>query len=157
MWFKGLMRAFPPAVRGILRSVRTERNLRVHLTAVVYVTWAGVLAGLDHTQWALLCLCFGLVTALELVNTAVERLGDRVSRERDPLIGAAKDAAAGAVLLAAVASVGVAVFLFSPWIASGELLEMIRNSPLFDGVFLLSLIPAAAWIAWDPKEANKTR
>ena len=157
MWFKRLMGAFPHAARGILRAVRTERNLRVHLTAVVYVTWAGVLAGLDHIQWAILCLCFGLVTALELVNTAVERLGDRVTREWDPMIGGAKDAAAGAVLLAAAASVGVAVFLFGPWIASGGLLELIRNSPLFDGVFLLSLIPAVAWIAWDPKEEKKTK
>lgn len=151
------MGSFPHAVRGILRSIRTERNLRIHLTAVVYVTWAGVLAGLDHTGWAVLCLCFGLVTALELVNTAIEQLGDRVSREWDPLIGAAKDAAAGAVLLAAVASAAVAGFLFGPWITSGGLLSLIRTSPLFDGVFLLSLIPAVAWVAWDPKEENKTQ
>lgn len=155
MWFKQLIGSFPHAIRGILRTVGTERNLRVHLTAVCYVSWAGVLAGLSPTQWAVLFLCFGLVTALELVNTAVERLGDRITRERDPLIGAAKDAAAGAVLLAALASLGVAVCLFGPWIASGELERLVRTSPLFDGVFLLSLIPAVAWIAWEPRKKRE--
>lgn len=152
MWFKRLMGSFPHAVRGILRTVRTERNLRVHLTAVCYVSWAGVLAGLDRTQWAILFLCFGMVTALELVNTAAERLGDRLTREWDPLTGAAKDAAAAAVLLAALASVAVAVCLFGPWIASGGLWTLARTSPLFDGAFLLSLIPAVAWISWEPRK-----
>lgn len=152
MWVKRLMGSFPHAMRGILRTIQTERNLRVHLTAVCYVSWAGVLAGLNPTQWAVLFLCFGLVTALELVNTAAERLGDRITKDRDPLIGAAKDAAAGAVLLAALASVGVAVCLFGPWIASGGLWTLMRASPLFDSVFLLSLVPAAAWIAWEPRK-----
>lgn len=155
MWFKHLMASFPPALRGIRRTIRRERNLRVHLTAVVYVIWAGKLAGLEPVQWAVLCLCFGLVTSLELVNTAIERLSDRVSREWDPLIGAAKDAAAGAVLLGAAASVGVAVFLFGPWIASGGLGRLIRTSPAFDGAFISSLVLAIAWIAWEPKEGKR--
>ncbi|MCI8538311.1 MAG: diacylglycerol kinase family protein [Oscillospiraceae bacterium] len=152
MWLKRLMGSFPHATRGILRTVRTERNLRVHLTAVCYVSWAGWLAGLSPTQWAVLFLCFGLVTALELVNTAAERLGDRITKDWDPLAGAAKDAAAGAVLLAALASAGVAVCLFGPWIASGGLWTLVRTSPLFDCAFLLSLVPAVAWIAWEPRK-----
>jgi diacylglycerol kinase (ATP) len=38
-----------------------------------------------------------LVMVVELLNTAIEKLADRVSREHDPLIGAAKDMGSAAV------------------------------------------------------------
>lgn len=50
----------------------------------------------------------------EAFNTAIEKLADRVTCERDPLIGAAKDVAAGAVLLFAIASVAVGLIVFIP-------------------------------------------
>lgn len=152
MWLIKVLRSFGWAGKGILRSIRGERNLRIHLTAIAYVTWAGVLAEVGRTEWGLLLLCFGLVTALELMNTAVEHLCDRVTAERDSAIAAAKDAAAGGVLLGALASVGVGAVVFGPWIAGGGLWTLVTTSPVFDGAFLLSLVPAAAWIAWNPKE-----
>ena len=155
MWLWKVLRSFGWAGAGILRSIRGERNLRIHLTAIVYVTWAGVLAEIGRMEWGLLLLCFGLVTALELMNTAVEHLCDRVTADRDRAIGAAKDAAAGGVLLGALASVGVGAAVFGPWIIGGGLWTLVTTSPVFDGVFLLSLIPAAAWIAWNPKEKEK--
>lgn len=50
----------------------------------------------------------------EAFNTALERLADRVTRERDPLIRVAKDVAAAAVLLFVFASVAVGLIVFIP-------------------------------------------
>lgn len=50
----------------------------------------------------------------EAFNTAVEKLADRVTREKDPLIATAKDVAAGAVLLMVLAAVVVGCIIFLP-------------------------------------------
>lgn len=123
MWLRDLLRSFRCAYRGISRTARTERNLRIHLTAVVYVAALGFLAELDGPSWTAVLLCFGLVIAAELVNTALENLCDAVSPGRNAQIGAAKDAAAGAVLALAIASVCVAAVVFGPWLLSGGLLD----------------------------------
>lgn len=137
----GLRRSFAWALRGLRIGLR-ERNFRIHLTAVFYVTAAGLLAGLSRTQMSVLCLCFGLVTALELVNTAVETLCDRVTARRDRLIRDAKDLAAGAVLLSALFSTVVALLLFADVQAVHTIFETISRH-LWIGVLLLLSIPAS--------------
>ena len=104
-------------------TLRTEQNLRIHVAAALAVTAAATVLGVGATQWALLTLCVGGVMSLECLNTALERLADRVTVERDPLIGQVKDAAAGGVLVAALASVVVGLLVFVPamldwWAAS---------------------------------------
>jgi undecaprenol kinase len=60
--------------------------------------------------WVALCvLAAGLVLALELVNTALERLADRLHPENHIAIQTAKDCAAGAVLIASTAAVVIAI------------------------------------------------
>ena len=63
--------------------------------------------------WALIALVSGLVLAFELMNAALEKLIDRLHPERHPEIGAAKDMAAGAVLVLACAAliVGAAMLV----------------------------------------------
>ena len=61
---------------------------------------------------------FGLVIALELVNTAIESVVDLVTTERKPLAKTAKDTAAGAVLVAAIMAAIVGLIIFVPRIAS---------------------------------------
>ena len=57
---------------------------------------------------------FGLVMALEMVNTAVEAVVDLVTKERMPLAKLAKDAAAGAVLIAAIMAAIAGMIIFIP-------------------------------------------
>jgi len=102
------------AVSGVVCTLRTEPNLRIHAAAAVAVAAAAAALGVGATQWALLTLCVGGVVSLECLNSALERLADRVTTERDPLIGRAKDAAAGGVLIAAVASAVVGLLVFVP-------------------------------------------
>lgn len=111
--------------------------MRIHLTAVCYVLAFSLFFPLSRGEYAVLFLCFGLVTALEAVNTAVENAVDLSSPTRHPLARIAKDAAAGAVLLAALTAVGVAVFLFARP-------EGFRNLSAFFAAFPWAVIPLAA-------------
>ena len=101
------------ALRGLKLAAGRERSLRSHLLAA-----AALLAGLLATRppalwWALLALAAGLVLVAELFNSALETLLDHLHPGQHPEIGAAKDIAAGAVLVASAIALlaGVAFLL----------------------------------------------
>ena len=105
-------RSFLHAWNGI-RVAAGERNFRFHLAALAAVIVVGLLMQLDHVDWALVLLAAGLVLSMEAMNTAVEHACDAFASDHHPLVGLAKDAAAAAVLIAALfaAVVGILVFL----------------------------------------------
>jgi diacylglycerol kinase len=109
-----LLRGFPPAWQGLGHVLATERHARFHLLATVTVALLGWTLGLERMEWTCIILSMGLVWTTEILNTAVERLADRVTGEPDPLIGKAKDLAAGAVLVAAIVAVVVGALIFAP-------------------------------------------
>lgn len=107
-----LLLGFKYAACGIVHGF-SERNFRVHICAVCFVSWFALrFYSLSKAEWAVLLLTFALVLAAELFNTAIERLCDKVSPERNDLIRRCKDCAAGAVLVCAVFAVMIAVVLF---------------------------------------------
>lgn len=108
-----LLRSFCYAGRGIGRAVVQERNLRIHLCAVCFVVLFGIWQELSATHWAIELLCCALVISLELVNTALEAACDALCPEQNSGIGLAKDAAAGAVLAAAIGSVVIWALILS--------------------------------------------
>lgn len=107
------LRSFRYAAHGI-RDLFREDNARIHAVVAVAVLVAGVWLGLSLTEWAVIMLTIGAVLAAEAVNTALESLCDRVSPGFDEHIRRAKDLAAGAVLLLAMAAVAVGLFIFLP-------------------------------------------
>lgn len=106
--------SFGHAFRGVAAALRSEVHLRFHATATVVVIGLGFYFDISRTEWALVALAVGTVWTAELVNTAVEALTDLVSPEYHPLAGKAKDVAAGAVLLAALAALVIGALLFAP-------------------------------------------
>ena len=107
------IKSFYYAFRGIFDLLSGRHpNAMVHLLAIVVVTIAGFYVGLATWEWVTVILCFGLVLALEAVNSAIEYIVDLVSPDYHPLAGKAKDIAAGAVLIAAIVAVVVAVLIF---------------------------------------------
>ncbi len=117
---RGLLPSFGYAWRGVARSAG-QRNMRIHLALGLAAALLGLGLGLAPVEWAVLALTIGLVLAAEAFNTAIEQAVDLASPARHPLAGAAKDAAAGGVLIAAVAAVAVALALFGP-----RLLALVR-------------------------------
>lgn len=107
-------RGFVFAARGVRWGLGTQRNLRVHAVAAAAVVALGAWHGVAAWEWCALLLAIGLVLGAELLNSALEVLCDRVTGERDEAIRIAKDAAAGGVLLAALAAAAVGAVVFVP-------------------------------------------
>ena len=112
-----LYQSFGYAFQGIFTCVRKERNMKIHCVAAVFVVIAGVILKISAIEWCICLALFGLVMALEHVNTAVEAVVDMVTEEYHPLAKVAKDTAAGAVLIAAIMAAIAGCIIFLPKIA----------------------------------------
>lgn len=88
--------------------------MQIHCVATVLVVLAGIWLGLSKAEWCICLILFGLILGLELVNTAVEAVVDLASEDYHPLAKKAKDTAAGAVLIAAIAAAVIGVIIFGP-------------------------------------------
>lgn len=109
-----LTKSVKHAFAGIVYCVRRERNMRIHLFAACVAFALAWRLNLDKQELVMLCLTVAGVLTAEIFNTAIEALVDLVSPEFHPLAKVAKDAAAGSVLLAALASLVVGYLLFVP-------------------------------------------
>jgi len=115
---EGLIHSFRYAFAGLWYALRTQRNLRIHLTAATIVVLLGVLCQVSPVEWAILALTIGAVAISELFNTVVEALVNLISPERHPLAKVAKDVAAAAVLCMAIMAVAVGLAVFAPRLVS---------------------------------------
>ena len=110
-----LSHSFRWAARGIGLCVRYERNFRIHTAAAAYVLVFALAAGFSAERIGVLMLCFGLMLGAEMVNTAIEILCDKQAHGYDNTVRDAKDIAAGAVFVCAMACVVVGiVYFFNP-------------------------------------------
>jgi diacylglycerol kinase len=111
---KSFLRSFRYAFAGIAYVLRTQRNARVHAGVAGLVIVAGVYFRVTAVEWAILALTMGVVFSAEMINTVAELAVDLLTQRFHPLAKIAKDAGAGAVLLAALAAVAVGVAIFGP-------------------------------------------
>ena len=112
-----LYKSFGYAFEGIFAVIKKERNMQIHCCMMVLVILAGLFFQISAVEWCICFVLFGLIMSLELMNTAVESVVDLVTEERRPLAKLAKDAAAGAVLIASImaAVAGLIIFLPKGW------------------------------------------
>ena len=113
----GRARSFRSALAGMRVLVGSQRNAWIHVAATVAVTALGLYLGLSAAQWALVAVAVASVWTAEAINTALELLADAVAPELNPLIGKAKDVAAGGVLIAAIGAAAIGLLVFVPEIA----------------------------------------
>lgn len=140
------LRGFAYAAAGIAHCLG-ERNFRVHLCAVCFVSWFALkFYELSRAEWAALLLTFAAVLSAEAVNTSIERLCDRVSNERSELIRRSKDCAAGAVLILAIFAVGIGIVLFWDAERFAAVGEYFTSAPLRFLWLGLAVIAAAAFV-----------
>lgn len=111
--------SFTYAWAGVIYAFRTQRNFRIHTVIAVVAIAFGIGLQISRVEMAVIALTCALVMVLELVNTALESVVDlTVEQSYHELAKVAKDCAAGAVLVAAIASIFVAgVILFPPLFA----------------------------------------
>lgn len=137
-----LIRSFKYAFLGIGRCVLYERNMRIHLVMAMYALYFSTYYDFTKTQYAVLCIVFAMVFGAEMINTAIEELVDIKAEGFDFKAKAAKDIAAGAVLVCAIFAVVIGfIFYFDTEIIYGIYVDFIKNPIKLIG-FLLSLVLA---------------
>jgi diacylglycerol kinase (ATP) len=137
-----LSAAFGFAIAGVLRTLCTQRNMKIHWVSGLAVMLVGMAIDLDIAARASVMFCVAVVLCMEILNTAFEAFVDLHIRQYARTAMIAKDAAAAAVLVLAVGSVVVfADILVHRWaviMASGP--AIVRT--LLAGVPLLGLMSA---------------
>ena len=142
-------KSFGYAFQGVWTVIRHERNFRIHLTCIGYMLGFLLLTDwfvLSRTDWAVLLLTSALVLSLEIVNTAIESTVDLATQERHPLAKKAKDAAAGAVLIAAIFAVLVGLAILLQPAAFRAMFDYFMSHLWALALFILSIIPASLFI-----------
>lgn len=110
-----LFNSFQYASMGVAYACCTQRNFRIHMAVAVLALGLGLGLQLSLLELALICVTCGLVMAMELLNTALEAVVDLCAgSEYHVLAKIAKDCAAGAVMISALAAVAVAGLLLFP-------------------------------------------
>lgn len=135
---KQLTKSFFYAFSGILYAVEKERNLRIHLIIAGYVIYFQSYYSLQTAEKAILIVMLSVMLASELVNTSVEKTVDLITPAYSTLAKIAKDVAAGAVLVCAIASVMVGIVLFGDWVIINEIIIDFQTNPLRLLILLLS-------------------
>lgn len=110
------IQSFGYAWKGIRSFVANEPNAWIELTVAVLTLIAGYFFKIETFEWIAVIFCIGMVLAAEAVNTAIERLVDFVSPEKNSLAGNVKDIAAGAVLICSIAATIIGLIIFLPYI-----------------------------------------
>lgn len=105
------------SLNGIKVAFKGEASFRTQCLFGMIVLLGALILKPKPLWIAILSLTVSLVLSAELMNTALEHVIDRLHPEQHPMIGRAKDCAAGAVLVLSMASliVGIA-FLYDYFI-----------------------------------------
>ena len=107
--------SFEFALTGIITAFKEERNMRKHLVSAILVVLAGLIFRVSATEWLFLLMAVFLVIALEIVNSAIEKVVDLASNYHFSMLAKnAKDMAAGAVFIISVLAACIGLYVFLP-------------------------------------------
>lgn len=112
--YKKLINSFKYAIEGFVSSFKTERNMKIHILAMVIVVVLAIYFRVDLIEWCFIIFAISLVIGAELFNTAIETIVDMVSPEKNPKAKLAKDISAAAVLALAIGAAIIGVIIFIP-------------------------------------------
>lgn len=111
---KNVISSFKYAFQGMFSALKTERNLKIHVTIMILVIIAGIVLKISKIEWIICIILFGLVIGGEMLNSAIETVVDIAMPDINSKAKFAKDAAAGAVLVFAIASAIIGFMIFGP-------------------------------------------
>jgi diacylglycerol kinase (ATP) len=110
------LKSFRYAAQGFVYIVRYEHNARIHLFISGVVLIMGFLLHIKRLEWVLVLLCMGFVLTAEMVNTALEKLSDFVSPQKNEKIRVIKDISAAMVLLSSFIAMIAGLIIFVPYL-----------------------------------------
>ena len=106
--------AFGHAFRGWWHVLKTQHNAWIHIVFASIVVAMGLWLGLEPLAWAVIVLAIAMVFTAEFINTAIEAVVNLASPLQHPLAKVGKDVGAGAVLVAALASIVIGLLILGP-------------------------------------------
>ena len=112
--YKKLINSFKYAIEGFISSFKTERNMKIHVLAMIIVIALGIFFKLNAIEWCFIAIAIATVISGELFNTAIETVVDMISPEKNPKAKLVKDIAAAAVLALAIGAAVVGMIIFIP-------------------------------------------
>ena len=109
-----LIEAFGFAISGIKTAIMLNRNFKIHLIFAVLVIISCFVLGLTNSEIAIIIMVVSLVLGVEMINTAIEEVVDLVTKDYREEAKYAKDVSAGMVLIVAIGSFVVGLYIFLP-------------------------------------------
>lgn len=106
------------AFEGIFHALLHEPNFRVQVLIAVVAVILGFHYNISNTEWGLLTLSMGFLTAAEMINTVVEEFTDQLIKDFQPGIKIIKDVSAGFVLITAITAFFILFLIFGHRIAN---------------------------------------
>lgn len=107
-----IIESFNHSIEGIIKTIQTEPHMKFHLVLAFIIIILSIIFDITKTELLILILTVSMVFITEIINTSIERTVDLVTSEYEPLAKFAKDAAAGSVMIAAVASIFIGYVIF---------------------------------------------
>ncbi len=108
------LKSFKYAFKGLILIFREEPNARIHLLAAICAVIAGLCLNINSMEWIAITFAIGLVITLEIVNSAIEKIADFISPEKNEIIKNIKDLSAAAVLVVSITALIVGLIIFLP-------------------------------------------
>ncbi len=169
----GLFASFGFAIDGLLRTLCTQRNMKIHWVSGLAVMLVGMALDITLASRASMLFCVSIVLCMEVLNTALEAFVDLHVKQYARTAMIAKDAAAAAVLVMAISSVVIfSDVIFHAWgmvassseaiirtVTSGVpllllmgLILIVKRSVVFItllGIVAIGLLSILAWFSRD--------
>ena len=106
------MNKFKTAFIGLAKVLK-DKSVMIQVILMVIAIIAFSILKISYLEWLVVIICFGVVISAEIFNTCIERLCDKITKEKDEGIAYIKDIAAGAVLVTALVSLCIALFIIA--------------------------------------------
>jgi len=113
---KNRIASFKFAFNGIRLMFKSGPNFIIQLLIAILVISAGIYFQITTYEWTIILICIGGVLSAEIFNTAIEKMVDHLSPEKNKYAGEIKDLAAGAVLLFSIITAIIGIIIFYPYL-----------------------------------------
>ena len=106
--------SFKHAWDGIWHTFKTQPNMRFHGFISILVVLSGWYFQISKIEWFVILFTILLMFTAEMINTSIESMTDLITTEHKKAAKIAKDVSAGMVLLNAVGSIVIGLYIFLP-------------------------------------------
>src|SRR5882762_72566 len=111
-----LLKSFTYAFAGIHYAFKNDQNLLIHLLVAFLVINASIALRVSPYEMGILGLTMMMVITAEMINSAIEKMVDLITKEHRQEAKIAKDVSAGMVLLTAIAAMVIGTLIFLPYL-----------------------------------------